>query len=102
MTTSRESGSFGSSFNLEETTGFAALLQNETAQLNITEVVAQWSLAMEVVLGVLAPPGFMSTFLPSVTANNLSSIRIAYFGEQRRREGLMSRRCWRTSEYSCQ
>jgi len=35
---------------------------------------------MQVVLGLIAPPGEMSLLLPSVFANNLTTLRLAYFG----------------------
>ena len=55
-------------------------MSNNHGPLNVSAVLEEWVIAAEVVLGLLAPPGQMSVFLPSVVANNLSSLRIIYFG----------------------
>ena len=50
------------------------------ANYNESTVTGQWGILLQVALRILAPVGFNSVFLPSVVSNNLSSIRIAYYG----------------------
>ena len=47
---------------------------------NATSLTGQYWEILLAVLGVLAPDGLNSLFLPSVISNNLSSIRVAYYG----------------------
>jgi hypothetical protein len=81
VTSSRESGTFGASWNEESIIGYQTLLSNNINQaLNVSAVLAEWNLAVTAVISLIAPVGEMSLFLPSVFANNLTQLRIVYFG----------------------
>ena len=81
VTSSRESGTFGASWNEEASIGYQTLLANNISHLlNVSVVLAEWNLAITAVLDSIAPVGEMSLLLPSVFANNLTQLRIVYFG----------------------
>jgi hypothetical protein len=77
---SRDSGSLSLSLNAANSLAYQALSDSNSSQkLNISVVVAEWSLIAAATLGIVAPAGQMSIFVNSVASNNLSSIRLAYF-----------------------
>ena len=64
-----------------QTVGIAeAELTNSNTLLNVTAVVTHWYHVFSTVFGTIAPPGKTSIFFASVVHNNLSSIRLAYYG----------------------
>ena len=50
------------------------------AEFNLTSMTGQWLGLLQTMLRMIAPDGLSSIFLPSVISNNLTSIRIAYYG----------------------
>jgi hypothetical protein len=62
-------------------------LQSNGPEVNVTSLQGYWfSIIIGVLLQFTAPPGDTSILLPSVMQNNLTSLRIEYFGMTKNKE----------------